>query len=65
MSMEKDPKWKQKNPTDQAIVILSSLEGWVSNLEDKITPTDRFLAMAYEHIADLKKLIPFLEKGSW
>ena len=57
--------WKQPSPMMQLITIVGSLEGNVSNWQDRII-TDRALACrATSHSNQLSALLPYLEKGHW
>lgn len=53
--MKRKPEWKQLNPRDQAIAILSGVEGHLSNLEDGTTPVhkvDERLKHCMEQVMD-------------
>lgn len=48
--------WKQDNPPDQAIAILSGIEGWLDNIQDGTTPAERGISIILKGLEDLKLL---------
>lgn len=52
----KPAEFKQANPKDQQITVVSTLEGHLSNLEDKIITPEQFAQKVQPLIEQLKYL---------
>ena len=62
--------WRQLNPRDQVIAILSSVEGLLSNASDGIYGKlpelmEAKLKTAIEHLTEAQSIVPALPTGAW
>jgi hypothetical protein len=53
---QKPEHWKQDSPPEQAVAIIASIEGWVSNLEDGTSNPVRAAQKIKQGLEDLKIL---------
>lgn len=57
--------WKQDSPAEQAIVILQSIEGHVSNLAEGITTPEKCAANLQNPLEDLRALLQAALPHTW
>lgn len=60
-----NPEWKQSTPVKQLMVILMRMEGNLSNQEEGIIEVEKYNQRTQRDIEELRRLEPYLEKGSW
>jgi hypothetical protein len=52
----KPEHWKQDTPPEQAVAIIASIEGWLSNLEDGTSEPERVIEKVRRNLEDLRIL---------
>lgn len=52
----KPEHWKQDTPPEQAVAIIASIEGWLSNLEDVTSEPERVVEKVRRNLEDLRIL---------
>lgn len=55
----------QENPRDQLRIIIGSIKGWLSNLEDGATKPERFIEKVKLDIEAAKRMLEILPPGEW
>ncbi len=60
ISTVRKENWKQSNPREQSIAILSGIEGLLDNIQDGTTDAVSTIPIILKQIQDLKELHKFL-----